>query len=64
MLLATPIKEKNINRIPNLIKDPGEVCNLSAIKSWPFKMPSADNIKPTLARAIKLVEPGSMTSWK
>ena len=58
------IKEKNINRMPNLIKDPGEVCNLSAIKSCPFKMPRAVNIKPTLARAMKLVVFGSITSWK
>ena len=51
-----------MNRVPNRIKDPGEVCNLSAIKSCPFKIPRAVNIKTTLARAMNLVEFGSEES--
>ena len=52
LLKATPNKDKHRNTAPALVRDPGDVCSLSAIMSCPDKIPKALNIKPALAIAI------------
>ena len=52
------------NKVPYLIKEPGDTLNLSAKINCPKMLPNAVNINPKLARAIAFEDLGTMTSWK